>query len=359
MYGWSSVPRSHGGAPRRGALMVVVAGGGWRGAGGAEFREPGVRRLIHETRRGEVAMSNPVLSGADVHSLIMTIAASQHGVVARAQLMGRDVPAHRIDHRVATGFLAPIHRGVYGVASVPGRLRREFAGVLACGEESFVSHRAAGAVHGFVPPLVDGAPVSVSTRRDVRIRHAGLRVHRVSRLEADEVTFCDGLPLTGAGRTLLDLGSVTGSRELERALAFALRTRLVNQATLQGLIARHSRHPGRGRLRALLETESPPAFTRSEAERRFLELVRENGLPAPETNVIVEGFEVDFLWRRQRLIVEIDGRKYHDSDPAFERDRDRDTLLMAAGFRTMRVTWKKIAGEPGRVLVRLGQALVR
>lgn len=304
-------------------------------------------------------MIRSVVSGADVDSLAMTIAARQHGAVGRSQLVGRGVPVHRIDHRVASGFLVPIHRGVYGVAVLSGRLRREFAGVLACGEESFVSHRAAGAVHGLVPPLVEGAPVSVSTRRDVRIRNAGLRVHRVSRLEADEVAVVEGLPLTGTARTLLDLGSVSGSRELERALAFALRARLVDQATLQALIARHPRHPGRGRLRALLDTEAAPAFTRSEAERRFLELVRENGLPAPETNVIVEGFEVDVIWRRQRLIVEVDGRKYHDNDAAFERDRDRDARLIAAGFRTLRVTWKMLVGEPGRLLVSVSQALVR
>lgn len=289
----------------------------------------------------------------------MTIAARQHGAVARRQLVARGVPPHRIDHRVASGFLHPMHRGVYGIALLPGRLRREFAGVLACGDGSYVSHRAAGAVHGLVPPLVEGAPVTVSTRRDVRIRHAGLRVRRVSTLDRDEVAVMEGLPLTGPGRTLLDLGTVSDSRELERALAFALRTRLLDRATLQALIARHPRHPGRGRLRALLETEAGPAFTRSEAESRFLDLVRKNGLPAPAANVIVEGFEVDFLWRRQRLIVEIDGRQYHGGDPAFERDRDRDTILMAAGFRTMRVTWKKLVGEPGRVLVSLGQALVR
>lgn len=304
-------------------------------------------------------MTVAVSSGGHVDSLITAIAARQHGTVGRAQLVGRGVPAHRIDYRVSNGFLEPLYRGVYGVALLSGRLRREYAGVLACGDESFVSHRAAAAVHGFVPPLVESAPVSVSTRRDVRIRHAGLRIHRVSRLAEDEVAIIEGLPLTSATRTLLDLGSVSGSRELERALAYALRARLVDRAALQSLIARHPRHPGRRCLRALLEREGAPAFTRSEAERRFLDLVRENGLPGPEANVIVEGFEVDFLWRRQRLVVEVDGRAYHDGDPAFERDRDRDALLMAAGFRTMRVTWKKLVGEPGRLLVSLSQALVR
>lgn len=301
----------------------------------------------------------PLERRASIDSLIMKVAACQHGVVGRRQLVRRGVRVHRIDHRVASGLLEPIHRGVYGVASLSGRLRREFAAVLACGDGSFVSHRAAGALHGLLPPLVDAAAVSVSTRRDVRIRRVGLRVYRVSRLDEDEVAVLEGLPVTAAARTLLDLGSVSSSRELERALAFALRSRIVDRPTLRELIDRHPRHPGRGSLRALLETDAAPAFTRSEAERRFLELVRRNGLPRPVANTIVEGFEVDFLWRRARLIVEIDGSRYHENDPAFERDRDRDTVLMAAGFRTMRFTWKKLVREPGRVLVSLSQALVR
>lgn len=304
-------------------------------------------------------MLQPGGNRLDVNAIVMAMAARQHGVVGRTQLIAGGVPPHRIDYRVASGFLALVHRGVYEVASLSGRLRREFAGTLACGEESFVSHRAAAAVHGLVPPLLERAPVSISTRRDIRLRAPCLRIHRVSCLESDEVDLYDSLPLTAAGRTLLDLASISDTRELERAFAFALRTRLVDRPTVEDLVARHPRHPGRGRIRAVLAADAAPAFTRSEAERRFLDLARHNGLPAPETNVIVEGFEVDFLWRRQRLIAEIDGRKYHDGDYAFERDRDRDSALMAAGFRTMRVTWKQIVQEQGKVLVRLSQALVR
>jgi very-short-patch-repair endonuclease len=295
----------------------------------------------------------------EVDARIMELAAGQHGAVGRDQLVASGVARHRIDHRVASGFLQPIHRGVYGVRSLDGPLRREFAGVLACGVDSFVSHRAAAAVHGVVPPLVATAPVSVGTGRDVRVRSQGLRVYRVGRLEPDEVTVHEGLPLTSPARTLLDLAGVTDSWELEGAVAAAFRTRIVDRATIEKLIARHPRHRGRGRLRAVLALEGGPAFTRSKAERLFLERVRRSGLPIPETNVFVEGFEGDCVWRRQRLIVEIDGREYHTGEYAVERDRHRDNALVAAGFRIMRVTWGQITREPDRLLVRVAQALVR
>ena len=70
------------------------------------------------------------------------------------------------------------------------------------------------------------------------------------------------------------------------------------------------------------------------------------GLPTPATNVLVEGFLVDAVWLRQRLVVELDSRRYHDTRAAFERDRVRDARLQVAGYRVLRVTWKRLHGEP-------------
>lgn len=100
-------------------------------------------------------------------------------------------------------------------------------------------------------------------------------------------------------------------------------------------------------------------FTRSEAEERFLVLVGKARLPAPEVNVAVGDHEVDFLWRRARLVVEVDGYAFHSSPGQFERDRRRDAELSAAGLLVLRVTWQQIANEPEAMLVNLGQALAR
>ncbi|HEX9708621.1 MAG TPA: DUF559 domain-containing protein [Candidatus Thermoplasmatota archaeon] len=110
-------------------------------------------------------------------------------------------------------------------------------------------------------------------------------------------------------------------------------------------------------MRALLDAPGGPALTRTAAEATFLELVRRGGLPRPAANVVVEGLEVDFLWRERRLAVEIDGYAHHGGRAAFERDRRRDAALIAAGFRVVRFTWRQLVGESDVVLVRVAQAL--
>jgi very-short-patch-repair endonuclease len=100
-------------------------------------------------------------------------------------------------------------------------------------------------------------------------------------------------------------------------------------------------------------------MTRSEAERRLLALIRRAGLPLPETNVRVLGHEVDVLWRRQRLVVEIDGFGVHGTRAAFERDRARDARMMAAGYRVLRVTWRQLEDEPEKVVALLAGVLAQ
>jgi very-short-patch-repair endonuclease len=85
--------------------------------------------------------------------------------------------------------------------------------------------------------------------------------------------------------------------------------------------------------------------------------VRQAGLPAAETNVRLGAYEVDFLWRERRLVVEVDGYAFHSSRAAFERDRLRDAELQAQGLRVMRVTWRQIAHRPDEAIQRVLRAL--
>jgi len=100
-----------------------------------------------------------------------------------------------------------------------------------------------------------------------------------------------------------------------------------------------------------------PSLSRSEAEERFLALVRRAGLPDPESNVRFHGYELDFLWREQAFAVEIDGYAFHGDRDAFEADRRRDADLAARGIQVMRITWRQLANEPEATLVLLAQAL--
>ena len=82
-------------------------------------------------------------------------------------------------------------------------------------------------------------------------------------------------------------------------------------------------------------------------------------LPEPAVNARLGDVEVDFLWALARVIVEVDGRRYHDSGPSFERDRRRDARLAADGYVALRFTWREINERPAVVVARIAQALAR
>jgi very-short-patch-repair endonuclease len=158
---------------------------------------------------------------------------------------------------------------------------------------------------------------------------------------------------------LLDQAETVTSRELELAFDQPLIARIMGPAEVCELVGRAAGRRGSGRLRALLERQHGPKLTRSEAEQLFLALVRQAGLPEPETNVRIHGFEVDFLWREQGVVVEIDGFRFHSSRRSFEHDRRKDATLQAAGLLTMRVTWIQMQNEAYAVIARLATTLAR
>jgi very-short-patch-repair endonuclease len=90
-------------------------------------------------------------------------------------------------------------------------------------------------------------------------------------------------------------------------------------------------------------------MTRSELERLFLRLCRRRRLPEPEVNARLSGYEVDFLWRRHRLVVETDGFRHHGNRNAFEDDRARDAHLQSLGYRVVRFTFRQVRDTPAVV----------
>lgn len=233
------------------------------------------------------------------------------------------------------------------------------AAVLACGDAAVVSHRSAALLWGLLPRSSANGPIEVSLLSGYRNPAPSILVHRRRSLAPSETTVKDRIPVTVPVRTLLDLASATGGREVEQAVAQADRMGLVRRGRLEEAVNGWAHCAGVPLLRALLQRSAGPALTRSEAEDRFLRLVRKARLAEPDTNVRIAKAEVDFLWRDARLVVEVDGFAYHSSPDAFERDRRRDAILTAAGYRVLRTTWRQIVDEPEAVIARVAQALVR
>jgi very-short-patch-repair endonuclease len=307
-------------------------------------------------RRSEVAAVGVSLRGAAIGRAIAALAARQKGLVTRRRLAELGMSLSAIDHRVKAGRLTPVFRAVYhtGYGPLP-KHARELAAVLAYAPHAFVSHHTAGSLWRLVAPLPH-APIDITVPRGRGEGQPGIRLHRVRQLQRNEVRQVDGIPVTSAARTLLDLAPKLPLRQLEQAYAEAHAKHLVSESALLHLLDRHRGRPGTPKLRSLLEA-SAPALTRSDAEEHLLALIRRAGLSEPNVNAQLGPYEVDFLWREPRLIVEIDGFAFHSSRTAFERDRARDAQLQVRGWRVVRITWRQLVYEPERVVATLASLL--
>jgi very-short-patch-repair endonuclease len=216
------------------------------------------------------------------------------------------------------------------------------AAVLAYGPGTVLSHRPGGAHWQIVR---DGGPCEVTIPTARRSR-PGIHVHQ-ARLPPDEITIHAGIPITTVPRTLFDLAAVLPQRQLERAINEAEVLRLWDELSLDALLHRYPRRKGNRAVRAALHQRRAGATaTKSELEEMFLRLIDGAGLPRPEINVLVEGFEVDAVWREERLVVELDGRDTHGTAAAFERDRERDRVLVVAAWRPVRITYRQMRDTP-------------
>jgi hypothetical protein len=128
---------------------------------------------------------------------------------------------------------------------------------------------------------------------------------------------------------------------------------------VERLIARSRGRHGLRALSAGLRDYRPPEFTRSELERRFLRLCEQAGVPPPAANLFIAGAEVDMSWPDHRLVVELDGHDSHRTRAAFERDRQRDTALQLAGYRVLRITYRRLQSDPSAVLAAVRSLLDR
>jgi very-short-patch-repair endonuclease len=90
-----------------------------------------------------------------------------------------------------------------------------------------------------------------------------------------------------------------------------------------------------------------------------LKLIRDSGLPHPVVNGRLGPYKPDFMWPREKLIVELDSYPFHAGPGGFQNDRDKDLFFRDAGFDVLRFVRAHVVREPARVLVRLAQALAR
>lgn len=275
------------------------------------------------------------------------LAGRQHRVVAHQQLVAIGFGPSGIQHQLKSGRLYQLFRGVYAVGCAQVSWQgRVMAAVLACGPDAVASHQTAAALHGIRPS--SRAMIDVTTPRSRHGQH-GIKVYRVRVLHLEDRSVVDGTPVMSVARTLLDLAAVVQLRQLRRAFEEAEKLRLLDLRAIERLFERSRGRRGVKALRKVIAEYVEPPITRSEAERLLVEVCDHAGIPRPQMNVSVAGRVVDGVWHKQRLVIEIDSRTHHLTTAAFEEDRRRDADLMLAGYRVLRITWRRLRDEPDAV----------
>lgn len=286
---------------------------------------------------------------------IAALARKQHGYVTHLQLLAIGLGPGEIKYRIRTGGLIPVYAGVYAVGHVPlAPEARAHAAVLACGDGAVPSHGSAASLWKYAKHWTPSFEVIAPTDR----RRDGIKVHRTRTLTRRDITRQRGVPVTSPARTVFDMTPrFPTDPALRRFVNDARLTYTFHLSDLAELLARHPRHPATKRLEPFVNARGGP--TRSEFEDRFIAFARRYGLPEPVVNTRVLGYEVDALFPEHRLIVELDGAEFHLDRATFERDRDRDAELLAAGFPTVRITWERLETAPAREAARLHAILQR
>lgn len=285
------------------------------------------------------------------------MATRQHGVASRDQLHSLGFGRKAIEVAQGEGRLAPLHEEVYAV----GHLRISYRGhwwaaVLAYGPNAVLSHHSAAALWGLRRRRRGPIHVTASCGRQGIRRREGIWIHRC-KLAPEERTVRDGIPVTTLARTLFDFAEVAPYDELKKAAEEADRLKILRLRELEAVCERGYGRRALQPVRRLLAELGAPADGRSPLEIRFAEFLREHEISPPVQNVHVLDHEVDALWPAAKLVVELDSWEHHGHRAAFERDRARDPKLLLAGYRTIRVTHRRLDREAAQLAAEIRQLL--
>lgn len=291
---------------------------------------------------------------------IAEYAVEHHGVFPQEYLSRVGVTPNTAARLVRSGEWQRLHEGVFIGATTPLSPEVRVTAALAAVPSAAIGLRTAAWVHG----LSDGFSVLdlvVSVGGRTRLR--GATIHQ-SALPDDDVVCRRGWRTTSLERTLIDLGKVESAGNLQRLMEDAVLTRRTTLSRIEAVFAARAAcgRSGIARTRQVLEALDRSAPTGSVLEDRFLRMVRETGLPMPILQARFDWLDcgrarVDFWFPVARLIVELDGRRFHLRCAQFERDRRRDLLAAARGIRTIRLTHHQLTAERDEVVAALRAAL--
>lgn len=284
---------------------------------------------------------------------IVDLLRRQHGVLARTQALALGLSPSEVRRLRETGAWETVLPSVYGVVGHRRTwIRRLWAGHLHAGPESVVAHEAAGRVHAF--GQVPGGLVTLIVPSARRHPPPGVVWRRSTDLVPEDLSTWQGLPVTSVTRTVVDLAAVIHIARLRQVVEECIVDRRCGSAAIGVALGRvrHRGRPGTAALeRVLDDLGDTQRLPRSLLERHLDEIIRLADLPAPSHEHplpgrgVVDGF-VDRCWPDVRLIVEADGRRWHERRQQMMKDADRTLEAQAVGYETSRMMWERLVHDP-------------
>jgi hypothetical protein len=296
--------------------------------------------------------------------VLMGFAEAHHGLVHGPAAQQLGVTADQVYGMVRRGRLERVGPQVFRIpGSVPTWEQDELQAVWGAGAAAVAGIEAAARLWEL--PGFERAAVEVLRRGHVRRRRRGITETRF--LPPRHISEIASIPITTAERTLFDLCGRIHPGRAERAVDNALAMKLVTLESLESVLGATAARgrPGSCTLREILSVRGegyvPPE---SELEALVVSILRTAGLPVPEKQQWVGDDaaaigRVDFLYRRERLVIEADSARHHSSWLDSQADRRRDLALAAGGYTVIRVTWRQLVDEPEKFVAAVRGALLR
>ena len=294
------------------------------------------------------------------------LASRQAGVISRDDLLAAGWSRSGIDRGLSNGRLVRIVGGVYRVAGSPtSRRSSQVAALTACAPDGSLARRTAAEVHGLLPVAPGPLQLVMPHHRKAPALPPGLAVVTRSRtLGPQEVVAREGLQLTSAARTILDLAPTLDASALAELVATGLRLRVVDERELSAAVDAHPAARGRGRLRAALELLADDGRNaRAEVEIAALSAIVGAGLPRPVVGLRILDHagvfiaEVDLGYPKARLALEIDGYRWHSTPEQKLADEERQNRIILAGWSVLRFSAQVVRREPEALVAAVAEAL--
>jgi very-short-patch-repair endonuclease len=280
------------------------------------------------------------------------LAARTNGVFRGRDAVALGLTRRQLRRLIETGVVVPELPDTYRIAAV-SRTHTVIlqAALLWAGPGAAAAGRSAGYVYALenVRPT-DLAEITVS--RSQRLRSKQVIVHRPENEKTAMPRRHGGFWVTGVEATLVALAAMLDGEGFEVACEDARRRRLTSMPALYAYMDRFGKRgrPGISRMRALLRELDPVHPSASTLEVKTRRLLVAHGITDFVREFPLDGYRFDFAFSRLRLILETNGRRWHDDPVDYEQDNEKWSVPARHGYRIMFATWRDVTSRPATFL---------